>query len=84
MTDDTKKPPPDDKPQGMQVIFAPGCFDSFDGTPEELAEIMAEIQTKFANMKPGEIPEGATPLTDEDREQLAEMLAEQRKNNPRQ
>lgn len=27
----------------IKVQFAPGCFDSFEGTQEELAELMAEI-----------------------------------------
>ena len=26
------------------VVFAPGCFDSFEGTQEELDELIAEIQ----------------------------------------
>lgn len=28
----------------LTVEFAPGCFDAFEGTQEELAELMAEIQ----------------------------------------
>jgi hypothetical protein len=27
----------------MKVVFAPGCFDHFDGTQEELDELVAEI-----------------------------------------
>lgn len=27
----------------LKVEFAPGCFDSFEGTQEELAELIAEI-----------------------------------------
>lgn len=27
----------------MKVVFAPGCFDSFEGTQEELEAFMAEI-----------------------------------------
>jgi hypothetical protein len=27
----------------MKVVFAPGCFDNFDGTQEELDELVAEI-----------------------------------------
>lgn len=30
------------KPQ-MEIIFAPGCFDNFEGTQEELEAFMAEI-----------------------------------------
>ena len=28
-----------------QVNFAPGCFDTFDGTQEELDELISEIQS---------------------------------------
>ena len=31
----------------LKVEFAPGCFDAFDGTQEELDEMIAEI-TKMA------------------------------------
>lgn len=27
-----------------ELVFAPGCFDNFDGTQEELDELLAEIQ----------------------------------------
>jgi hypothetical protein len=29
----------------MKVVFAPGCFDHFDGTQEELDELVAEINS---------------------------------------
>lgn len=28
----------------IEVQFAPGCFDDFEGTQEELAELVVEIQ----------------------------------------
>jgi hypothetical protein len=37
--------PEDSKP--MQLEFAPGCFDEFDGTQEELDQLVAEIQRMF-------------------------------------
>ena len=37
MTDDKK----------INIEFAPGCFDSFDGTQEELDEMIAEIKSMF-------------------------------------
>jgi hypothetical protein len=43
--------------------FAPGCFDSFEGTQEELDDLMSEIQRMFdsgemeANSKPVDIDE---------------------------
>ena len=31
----------------LKIEFAPGCFDSFDGTQEELDEMVTEIQRMF-------------------------------------
>jgi hypothetical protein len=46
----------------IKVEFAPGCFDSFDGTQEELNELVAEIQRMA---KSGEMFEKSTPLTED-------------------
>lgn len=43
----------------IKIEFAPGCFDNFDGTQEELDELMAEI-VRMAES--GEIFEQARPL----------------------
>jgi len=32
----------------VKVHFTPGCFDSFEGTQEELDEMIAEINAMFA------------------------------------
>ena len=40
----------------MTIEFAPGCFDSFEGTQEELDEMVAEITAMFQS---GEINERA-------------------------
>jgi len=60
-----------DENKKMEVVFAPGCFDDFQGTPEELAELIAEIH-KMADS--GEIFENARPLSEEE---AAEFLAKQ-------
>lgn len=65
----------------LEVTFAPGCFDQFDGTQEELDELVAEIQTMFANMTPEElaaqsIPLDETSLTEEEWEILDAADAE--------
>jgi hypothetical protein len=66
MTDEKKTP---------EIIFAPGCFDSFEGTQEELNELMSEIQRMaesgelFENSKALDLDE----LTEEDPE-FAEKL----------
>jgi hypothetical protein len=57
MTDEQKKP---------EIVFAPGCFDNFEGTQEELDEMIAEIQRMVDS---GELFENSTEL---DLEELAE------------
>lgn len=54
--------PKDDKSK-MQLEFAPGCFDNFEGTQEELDEMVAEITRMFES---GEMMEHAYSLEDED------------------
>lgn len=36
----------DDTPE-MKLVFAPGCFDSFEGTQDELEELIAHIKNLF-------------------------------------
>ena len=43
----------------MKVTFMPGCFDRFEGTQEELDELMADIQ-RMADS--GELFEKSVPL----------------------
>lgn len=43
----------------IEVVFVPGCFDNFDGTQEELDEMLAEIQ-RLADT--GELFEKSTPV----------------------
>ena len=54
----------------LNIIFAPGCFDNFEGTQEELDELMAEIIKSFES---GELLEQSTPVSvDELMEELSE------------
>lgn len=60
----------------LKVEFAPGCFDGFEGTQEELDELIAEIHRMVDS---GEIHEKARPIdfedpTDEDLEVLEHFL----------
>jgi hypothetical protein len=48
-----------DKKEPLKLVFAPGCFDSFDGTQEELDALIAEIEEAFAS---GEALENAVPI----------------------
>ena len=65
----------------VHITFAPGAFDNFDGTQEELDALMAEIQRMAES---GELEENSIPLdsddimdtlTEEDREQVLQALA---------
>ena len=58
-------------PNGMELVFAPGCFDDFEGTQEELDELIKEITDKFAS---GEALEEARALSPEE---LLETLTEE-------
>jgi len=37
----------DDPDKPMEIVFAPGCFDGFEGTQEELDGLLAEIHKMF-------------------------------------
>lgn len=49
---------PDDM-KDLKIEFAPGCFDSFEGTQEELDEFIATITEMFRS---GEAQKKARPL----------------------
>jgi hypothetical protein len=54
-----------------KIIFAPGCFDDFDGTQEELDELVASINKMVES---GELFEKATPI---DLDQVIDELTEE-------
>ena len=47
----------------LKLVFAPGAFDNFDGTQEELDALIKEIEEGFAD---GSLFEKATPIDLED------------------
>ncbi len=47
----------------LKVVFAPGALDNFEGTQEELDEMVAEIQRLAES---GELEERAIPVDFED------------------
>jgi len=61
----------------LKVEFAPGAFDYFDGTQEELDQLLAEIQEMFASKTPEEIAEMSRPLTEEDFDELPDEIKQQ-------
>jgi hypothetical protein len=65
----------------MKIEFAPGCFDQFEGTQEELDQLIQEIT---ASIESGEFQDNSQPLDfdelmEEDPE-LAELLMKQLSN----
>lgn len=65
----------DKKPE---IIFAPGCFDNFEGTQEELQELLAEIHQMLED---GTLMEKAERVDPEEEAKIYEML---RKKEQRQ
>jgi len=65
----------DKKPE---IIFAPGCFDNFEGTQEELQDLLAEIHQMVES---GELFEKAERLTPEEEEEMRKLMEER---GPRQ
>jgi alkanesulfonate monooxygenase SsuD/methylene tetrahydromethanopterin reductase-like flavin-dependent oxidoreductase (luciferase family) len=63
-----------DQPK-LKVVFAEGCFDGFEGSPDELAEMIAEIHKMAAD---GTIMHDARPLTDEEIAELNNIKREPR------
>lgn len=48
--------------KGYKVEFAPGCFDGFEGTQEELDELIKAIQDTFANATAEDLEECSQPI----------------------
>lgn len=59
----------DDEQPKIKIVFMDGCFDDFDGTQEELDEMIAHIMEMAES---GELLENSMPLGNiEDLEELA-------------
>jgi hypothetical protein len=74
MTEENKKP---------EIVFAPGCFDHFDGTQEELDEFVAHVREMFEGKTPEEILEMGRPideLSEEELEILEQITQEEKRN----
>ena len=53
----------------VELVFVPGCFDDFEGSQEDLDELLAEIQRMVDS---GELFEKARPMTEETFDELTE------------
>ena len=57
----------------IKIVFQPGCFDDFEGSQEELDNLVKEIQNMVAD---GSLFENSTFLTEDDLDDLPpEVLA---------
>lgn len=61
----------------IKINFAPGAFDNFEGTQEELDELINEIQNMFVSKTPEELEAMSRPLSDEDFNELPDEVKEQ-------
>lgn len=57
----------------ITIEFAPGAFDSFDGTQEELDAFQREVMEMFATLTPEEIQARSTAV---DVDYIEELLTE--------
>jgi len=55
----------------LKINFAPGCFDNFEGTQEELDAMVAEIQSMFENMSPEDLENQSRSIN------LGDLLADE-------
>ena len=55
----------------VEIVFAPGCFDNFEGTQEELDAMIAEIKAMVAN---GTAQENSREITAENFDELPEAI----------
>lgn len=58
------------------IEFAPGCFDNFDGTQDELQELIAHIHQMAEN---GTLFEDSSPLTPEEEDAVWQMVEDKQK-----
>jgi hypothetical protein len=66
--------------KNFKIEFAPGCFNQFEGTQEELDGLVAEIQKMFEGKTREEIEAMSRPLSDEDFDDLPDEVKEQLAN----
>lgn len=55
----------------LTVTFAEGCFDNFDGTQEELQELIAHLHQAAQD---GTLMKDAVPLFDLDDEEIDKLI----------
>lgn len=63
-----------DEIKELKIEFAPGCFDNFEGTQEELDALIANIKNMLVS---GEILENSRELSEDDFAELPLEVQEQ-------
>ena len=63
------------EPKKLKLEFAEGCFDNFEGTQEELQELIAHIRQMAED---GTIMENSQPVDPENEEFINSILAKKR------
>jgi hypothetical protein len=61
----------------LNVVFAPGCFDDFEGTQDELDDLIKQITETFSNLTPEQLESSSRTLTDDDISELCEEFQDQ-------
>ena len=56
-----------------KVVFAEGCFDDFEGTQEELNELIADLTNMVTS---GTLWENTLPVDEKEEEELIKLLAQ--------
>lgn len=59
-----------------EIIFAPGCFDNFEGTQEELQELIAQVHQMLND---GTLLENSERVDPEEEAEIYEMIRQKEK-----
>jgi hypothetical protein len=55
----------------VKVVFADGCFDGFDGTQEELQELIADLHNQIEN---GTLFDNAIPVPEDEASAILDKI----------
>lgn len=66
-----------DEKKPLKIEFAPGAFDSFEGTQEELDELVAEITSMFQGKSSEELLAMSNRVEDDDWDELPDDVKAQ-------
>lgn len=55
----------------IKIVFAEGCFDNFEGTQDELNELVADLRQQLQN---GTLFDNAVPLAEDEANVLMQLI----------